>query len=413
MRRTNIECRGPVEGCCEFVPDHAYCGRDDCICNGFEYCNEHADFWENPTGCEIAPPCIDYPQFCLDQFCCDPRPHCNAGGVSQEYCIYGVEHCLLYDDRLCDLAFDAYNYCCSGGYCDDAELPPWGFPWPPQTYSRCENPCSDCPEGEIGLADDPLNILEVEGSDEVYCSGYAIKHDCGTHCTDQCNTWNCNLETISLDPLEWGDEPDTCERERANYYCDDGLDCTKHDTCVIHSWTDGPCNYENEAEYEYACSPLDPVEDVEHCDPPFCTHHSDGLPGVTGQCRPQCGDKHGYGRPPYDLEIVCDPSLQYPPFSGSGCYLLKDINCHFVLPAEVDDCHTLECDEDGDFCYLQGVNCNDGIPCTTNECVVPGGCRNEPIDDWCYLFHPYEEDCTCVPEDPDADEFGCVCAPPI
>lgn len=200
------------------------------------------------------------------------------------------------------------------------------------------------------------------------------------------------------------------------YACDDGRDCTtdtcdgqgncgyevKEGTCLIA----GICRQAGEADPQNPCAACEPALSVdawqparedEACEPSLdaCTLAPQGGVCRSGTCEPVttssrlCADENPC------TDDVCDPvkGCMYLPLSGETCFIASacepgtcregvcvvpfGASCDDGNPCTVDQC---EPEEGCSYILLDGISCEDGSLCTLEDRCVAGQCVGEPLN---------------------------------
>ncbi len=395
---------GRVRGAqCEGLPPE--CCQTPGLCKSL--CNDVY----NPT-CDDGDPCTEdwceptqYPTVGICRHahipgCCTSSADCPGDACTPAMCLFG--HCEVLPPTLPCCTSDAQcddsnacttDTCVDGAWCDHQLAPPFsacddGDPCTPK--SLCINgacaPLSlsgtavDCDDGNPCTADACLSNVGC-----VHFTPVGLSCDDGDACTsgDACSGGQCVGSPIDCDD---GDPctTDTCWPSTGCSHgpvepgspCDDGLACTKPDTC-----TDGVCS--------------GPVQ----CDDGNpCTIDSCNNLGTCTHAPANCDD----GDPA--TPDACDPAAGGCVHSAADCNDADPCTADVVVP--------------GVGCVHTPMDCDDGDPCTFDLCdPSAGNCTHVPINPEpgppCLgAAGPVEDLCCPVPVGPMApciDGFNPLC----
>lgn len=325
-------------------------------------------------------------QACIARFGQDYR--ClNANDDDGGYCIVFQEKC---DDPLNGEAGDAF--CDDGIFCNGDEVcdPDNGA----SDAAGCLSVSRDLSDG-IECTEDHCDEVEdvvVHLDHACECSRDGGDRQCGVLHNGPCvAAATCNPETLACD-VELKPEGTDCDDGRA---CTTGTSCDALGACGGGGTDDAACDDDVFCNGTESCAPGSADANADGCiagtrvsdDPAF----DDG-----NDCTQTFCEEDGE-------EVVHSPTL--------ACECRTAADCQAADPA--DACVVFTCDESTGFTcqreegmFLTEGPCNDGVACTANDTCQPNGtCSGQPSAAFCSIQTP---GAVCSPEDPSADNDGCL-----
>ncbi|MDH5671787.1 MAG: hypothetical protein OEZ06_06530 [Myxococcales bacterium] len=340
---TDIVCNETGPEVCTTTLNHAFCqAADGVFCNGAEQCNPGDEANRDANGCVAgSDPCAGMQDSaeCTVLVCNEDTDSCDN---------------VPDDGYSCD---DGIN--CTDDVCDpDAAVDPTGCVWTAKDCSGADTDAIACTVAYCDEADGSCKInysSELCGGDACTDSGCATctsDADCGNDDSNLCDgvaacvTGECVLTSPVID-------------------CNDGKACTT-DLCDGPS---GTCNHVANDSYCFdgvcdgldACDPGDPSADATtgcvEAAPPDC---DDGIACTTDLCN------YLTGCYPFPNHATCA--------AGDTTVCNGEQFCDSGADPGVNPSGCVEP-------FPDGIDCDDGIPCTRDECVEPsgsneGGCRS-------------------------------------
>jgi len=404
----------PPSGACENLTDDFFCDNLD-ACDGTELCNPNdpiADSFGCTTGtpvdCDDGVACTiddcdpstgvcshtpddslcDNSLFCDGAEFCDPTLDCQSGTAPD--CDDGVgctgDSCDEANDTCVNAPNDAN--CDNGQFCDGAET--------------CDS-VNDCQPGTPPNCNDGVSCTE-DSCDEA-----------NDTCVNAPNDANCDNGQF-CDGAETCDAVNDCQLGTSPD-CDDGVGCTD-DSC--DEINDACVNTANDANCDDSvfCNGAETCDLVNDCQPGF-----DPCPGqVCVEAAQGCTDC--VVASDCDDGVFCNGfELCVSVAGGMGCVAGLDpcddgLNCTLDACDEINGCTNAPDDSrcsDGNVCNgieicdaavgcLPGtpLDCDDTIPCTSEECDPVTGCLFTPDHAACddFIFCNGPEECSTA--------FGCV-----
>jgi len=355
------QCKG-FQVACDCVKD-SDCGplEDGDVCNGTLVC----DTASVPHLCSVDPGTIiecdepEGPGFeCLAASCHSVTGECSLVSANDGQACDDGDQCTVGESCLEGVCGAGVETNCTDGNPCTTDL------CAPESGCIYENNDSPCQDGDLCTVGDQCSGGECLGGEELACED-------GNPCTD--DACQQGMGCVHVNNVAPCDDLNSCTTDdqclggqcvgSGSLECDDGNPCTK-DICL----PDGGCSHENSAT---PCSDGDPCTVGDSC--------------VAGQCAPgqplDCGD----GNPCTD--DACDEGLcQHSPNQqscddGNPCTVgdhCSEGACVVEGPAECDDdnpCTTDWCDPlDGCVFYTNTLPCNDDDLCTTGDVCADGAC---------------------------------------
>ena len=324
-------------------------------------------------------------QACIQDF--GPTYRCLNNTDSDEggYCIVFVETC---DDPLTGEAGDAF--CDDGIFCNGDEI------------------CSPGAEGS-GCVVIARSLSDGIDCTEDYCdeaNDVVVHLDHGCECSIEGGDRQCVILYPGACIATAACNPNTlmCDRELKpeGTECDDGIVCTDGTSCDSLGACGGGSNDDAACDDGVFCN------GEESCDPTSDDASPAGcLPGTNVAEDPASDDGNAC------TQTFCDEdagSVIHSPTLACECRTADD--CRDADPA--DACAVFVCDEGTGFTCQRGVGmfldpgarCDDKVSCTANDvCQANGTCSGLPSAAFCGIQRP---GAVCAPEDPSADEDGCL-----
>ena len=378
----------PVGDACVTVQQDAVCD-DGLHCNGIEQCEQTAP-GHDARGCVAGTP----PP-------CDDGVACTTNGCDEatDSCTFPPNHGACLDSNLCDGTEVCTPSGCAEGTaltCDDGVS---------CTTNSC-NPATGCVYTGSTAPGNPCdNGLFCDGLETCTLSGCAdgTNPDCADNDGIACTVGFCDTDPavdqcdVLLDSSLCGGgdvcTPTGCGQDCTTAAdCDDGLACTGTETCDTSQGLPGRCI----AGTPPPCGP----------DPYPCTTATCQEP--TGNCVQVENDAACIDQNPCDgvencvagvgcvegAPLVCDDNIPCTlnlclPTAGGCTYVPSDTFC---IAADGQACNGDEVcspgapSADADGCIagvFQGCPNTDGIDCTREDCVEPGGCVSIADDTRC------------------------------
>jgi len=399
------------------------CQYDDLLCDDGSVCT--VDECEPGVGCTFTwQEGCEY--VCYNDYDCSAgagNPGDSMGLCSVDFCTYAVDplgNCV-YDGIICDGGMP-----CTEGLCD----PEGGCSYKP-LGAACDAACEtddDCDDGwacSTSTCDDGTCLVSVLAcNDEDPCTrdfcdpNYGL---CGYAVLDGCDSDDC----AALGGDVWCDDGNACTIDwcdttlhQCMYLlktCEDGDLCTT-DICdpdegclffpmvpCLTCYTNGDCDDDNPCT-EDLCKNANPLQETDpgymndgNAHPArYCTHRS-----ICAECESQV-DCNAYSLAhPCVEDAVCDTDAgmcdidfaicddgdpctanECNPFTGECQYTAVPDCCHVdddcgpVLP-----CYVPYCDPASNTCLSLPSLCDDFNPCTADSCDVVLGCVHEPIEE--------------------------------
>lgn len=339
-------CNDLDGGTCVFAPDDTACS-DGLFCNGAESCDA-------ALGCQ--------PGVAID---------CNdAIGCTDDTCDEDADACAFAaDDAVCQDG----TFCNGAETCDPVQGCIDGAPVDCNDLIACTTDA--CNEGAGQCDHDPVDAACDNG---VFCDG-AEACSPGVGCTDGAPIV-CPSDGVACTDDTCNENDDACESVLDNDNCNAGQFCTAGG-CIDGS----PCSVDDGVLGNPACDDGLGCNGAEICA---------DLPGPADQCQPgvaiACGDPIGC-----TIDSCVEPGVcEHAPVDGL---------CANGNPCDGEEvCAPMQGCIDG-----PDLDCDDGVACTVDVCVVNFGCNNISADENCDdgVFCNGAETCDLA--------LGCQDAPPV
>jgi hypothetical protein len=388
-------------GRCENPPSSGATCDDRNACTQTDVCQAGTCVGSNPVVCAAPDQCHDagtcnpatgacvYPDKPNDTPCSDGA-FCTVGDTCQNgQCVPGAP-------RDCSAADQ-----CNTGVCDEAKDVCAPQPRPDDTTCNDGDPCTTGDRCVAGVCTErgPTDCDDDDACTIDSCGVNGCEHVPLSGCRSCTNDLDCNDDNFcTLDECDAG----RCHYTNRTDPCDDGNKCTTNDRCSAGICTGAPV----------VCPGATACLQAATCEPE--TGECTALPRPDGT---SCDDQNACTRTDRCEAGVCagfDPVVCTPLDQCQDAGVCNPQTGVCSNPTRPDD---TTCD-DGDLCTTGDrcvggtctatpVDCDDGIPCTTDTCSG-GVCSSTPSHASCDVG-----ECAtgaCQPDAPNADRRGCVVA---